>query len=85
VTRKKTGHQCRNRSLFERLEIGFICKFFWSISLLLVMDPDLYSQFGSRMRIQESQINADPDPQQCFLAYLWCGIRVRQLISFFHK
>jgi hypothetical protein len=41
------GHKiciCMYKYFFERLEIGFICKF-WSISLLL--DPDPHSQCGS--------------------------------------
>ncbi len=40
--------------LFERLEIRFVCNF---------LAPWSGSAFPIRIRIQESQINADPDPQ----------------------
>jgi|688.fasta_scaffold1370678_1 hypothetical protein len=49
----------RNKSLFERLGIQF-----YLLILVNFLAPGSGSAFPFPFRIQESQINADPDPQQ---------------------
>ncbi len=43
---------------------------------LLILDnfqaPRSWSAFPIRIRIQDNQIVADPDPQHCFNQYTWC-------------
>jgi hypothetical protein len=72
--RSKTNLR-RHKGLFERQETRFICKF-WSIFMLQDPDPDPHSQCGSgtafpiRIRIQNSQMNADPEAQHWAEKYL---------------
>ncbi len=55
---------CRYKSLFEMVEIRFICNL-WSIFFLL--DLDLYSQNRSGSgRAKSVRIHADSDPQNCY-------------------